>query len=335
MVSSTPSARGQFAAFRPPASILNLSGDYQSDEEEFRYFKPRTLRFFDTTVESVCEVAQVPNSVCPEPISSFVYIDDFNTVEKIRFADAASHITTEKRRIRVLAAKSEAQFSNVQELACKLKMRVNCRKTQVLCMHANKNNIISSYIRTIDGDIESKQTLKILGFNFNHEPNAIFHVSGVIEKFYNKLWTLRFLRRSGMGSADLLRVYKTVILPSVEYCSEIYDSLIPQYVSDKLESVQKQAIKIIYGWGVDYGKLLEDGLLEALEKRRKDACLRFARKAVISEIFGSRWFPPNPASRDARESTRRPFLERRAKTERMRSNPLQHMIRLLNEQSSD
>ena len=113
---------------RPPASLLNLSGDYQSDEEEFRFFRPRALRFFDTTIENVGEVAQVPNSVCPEPISSYVYIDDFNTIEKIRFKDAASHITTEKRRIRVHAAKSELQFMNVQNLAQELKMRVNCKK---------------------------------------------------------------------------------------------------------------------------------------------------------------------------------------------------------------
>ena len=31
---STPSARGQFASFRPPECLLNLSGDYQSDEED-------------------------------------------------------------------------------------------------------------------------------------------------------------------------------------------------------------------------------------------------------------------------------------------------------------
>ena len=30
---STPTTRGQFAAFRPPACLLNLSGDFESDDD--------------------------------------------------------------------------------------------------------------------------------------------------------------------------------------------------------------------------------------------------------------------------------------------------------------
>ena len=138
-----------------------------------------------------------------------------------------------------------------------------------------------------------------------------------------------------MSGLDLLKVHKSIIIPSVEYCSEIYDSLIPGYIAERLESVQKQAMKIIFGWGVDYMQLINDGVISTLATRRKEACLRFAIKASSTDRFGKRWFPPNPASRDVRESTRRPFLEKRAKTERMKNNPLQHMIRLLNEQSSE
>ena len=54
----------------------------------------------------------------------------------------------------------------------------------------------------------NKQSLKILGFNSNNRPDASHHVSLVIEKFYARLWTLRFLKRSGMTKDDLLKVYK-------------------------------------------------------------------------------------------------------------------------------
>ena len=208
------------------------------------------------------------------------------------------------------------------------------KKTQVLCIHDNKFNNITSYIRANDEDINSTEHLKILGFFFDRNPNATYHVTQVIGKFYNKLWTLRFLKKSGMSPDNLLKVYKSVLLPSVEYCSVVYGSLIPDYLSKKLEQVQKQAVKIMFGWGVDYGKLLEDGIIEALEDRRRKDTLKFANKALMDPRFGERWFPRNEVNREARESTRRPFKEKMARTERTKNNPIEYMIRLLNEQSS-
>ena len=137
-----------------------------------------------------------------------------------------------------------------------------------------------------------------------------------------------------MDEKDLFKVYITIIRPSVEYCSEVYDSLIPGYVSDRLESVQKQACKIIFGWGVDYNKLVEDGTVQTLASRRRQACINFAMKTLALPKFGDRWFPRNMVTRDARETTRRVFKERKMKSERARSNPIDHMIRLLNEQMS-
>ena len=38
---STPTARGQFANFAPPRSLMDLSGEYQSDEDDFQFFRIR------------------------------------------------------------------------------------------------------------------------------------------------------------------------------------------------------------------------------------------------------------------------------------------------------
>ena len=229
------------------------------------------------------------HSSCTVHKEVFVYIDDFNTIEKVRIREAESHTTTRKRVLNILAKKSEKQFANVEEMATDIQMRVNSKKTQLLCIHDNKFNEINSYIRTRTDNINSGSTLKILGFNFNNNPSATHHVLGVIQNFYNKLWTLRFLKRSGLARADLIKVYYTIILPSVEYCSIVYGPLIPGYVSDRLEAVQKKAMKIVYGNGVDYNGMLENGSLVSLKKRREDKSLRFAQKAAMSERFG-KWF---------------------------------------------
>ena len=144
MASSTPSVRGQFASFRPPACLLNLSGEYQSDEDgDFQFFRARNRLDFDTSSEADSESAfSVPDTVCAKEFVTFVYIDDFNAVEKVKYTEAVSHITTGKRRILVLARKSEMLFSNISQLATSINMRVNSRKTQMLLTHASKDSHI-------------------------------------------------------------------------------------------------------------------------------------------------------------------------------------------------
>ena len=250
------------------------------------------------------------------------------------FGRTKSHLTTRRREIKALAAKSEQQFLRVKGLADTIGMRVNEQKTQILCIHGNPNSNIRSYIRTEEEEIVSADTLKILGFSFSNKPDATHHVTELVHKFYNKLWTLRFLKRNGMDRAGLLKIYFSVLRPAVEYCSTVYHSSIPQYMSDRLERLQKQAIRIIYGPGVDYNRLVSSGVLETLEERRTKACIRFANRAVLNPRFGDRWFPRNPAQREARNTTRRVYDERKCRTERARRNPLLYMTRLLNEQET-
>ena len=213
----------------------------------------------------------------------------------------------------------------IQELASNVKMKVNERKTQMLCINASKFNEITSYIRTKEGKISSTDRLKILGFTFDNNPTANCHV----EKFYCKLWMLRFLKQNGMRKHELLKVYKSIILPSVEYCSIVYNSLIPQYLEEKLELMQKRAMKIIYGYGIDYEELMVVKSIETLKARRAQSSLRFALKNKDTERF-KKWFPLSQTERVVRQSTHRKYLEKQAKTERTKNNPIQCMIRLLN-----
>ena len=94
-------------------------------------------------------------------------------------------------------------------------------------------------------------------------------------------------------------------------------------------------MKIIFGWGVNYGELLKNGVIESLYSRRETNCLKFARKAAKDVRFGHRWFPRVENERSVRPTTRKIFAERRYKTERGRSNPLEFMVRLLNEHGEE
>ena len=131
----------------------------------------------------------------------------------------------------------------------------------------------------------------------------------------------------------MMKIYKVVIRSAIEYCSIVYHSLIPGYLAERLELLQKQAMKIIYGSGLDYRRLVESGRIETLESRREAACLKFALKNCQTERFGKKWFPLNGNEREVRSTTRRKYEEKNCRTERALNNPLQYMIRLLNKEA--
>ena len=142
---STPTTRGQFVSFRPP----------------------RCLEFDTSSEDSLA----IPNTLCREPVVKIVYIDDYNSIEKVRISEAQSHISVHKRKVKILAQKSETIFKNVKTLANEVNMKVNASKTQLLCIHSNANSIITSYIRDGNMEINSSDSLKILGFHFGTDPN--------------------------------------------------------------------------------------------------------------------------------------------------------------------
>ena len=135
-----------------------------------------------------------------------------------------------------------------------------------------------------------------------------------------------------MSTEDLLKIYKVVVRSAVEYCSVVYHSLIPQYLADRLELLQKQTMRIIYGNNLDYGAMIESNKLETLASRREAACLKFAQKASDTARLGSRWFPLNTNERDVRGTTRRKYIEKNYRTERDMNNPIKYMVRLLNKE---
>ena len=336
---STPTARGQFVSFRPPSNLTNLTDNYSSgsDEESFDFFRQRRINVHDSSSsESEIErqiTINIPNSRSTKPISSVVYIDDYNAIEQVKVGGAISHITTQKQHLKVHARQSELLFERVNSLATDLNMRVNKNKTQLLCLNASKHSEITTFIRSGNDEIESSNSLKILGFNFDKNPSASHHVGIVIEKFYGKLWTLRFLKRSGLSRERLLQIYYTVILPFVEYSSVIYHSLIPDHLADKLEMVQKQALKIIYGWHLTYNEIVEQHGIESLRQRREKEILKFASKQACSSRFKS-WFPLNEEhTYNTRPANRRKYKETFTRNERMKNNPQEHMRRILNEQN--
>ena len=163
-----------------------------SEDDSIEFFRVKNRYYFDSTEsepEIDEEMIRLEYSINPKPLSTYVYIDDFNSIETVRLKNMPSHITTRKCHLKVRALKSERLFRRVNELASEIGMQVNTNKTQMLCIHPCIHNEVNTYIEDSGQTVESTEELKILGFFFDKYPSANYHITKVISKFYSKLWT--------------------------------------------------------------------------------------------------------------------------------------------------
>ena len=148
-------------------------------------------------------------------------------------------------------------------------MKVNSKKTQLLCISGRYDSDITSYINTADGRMSSGPQLKILGFTFGTKPNPEAHISKLEDKFRRKIWSIRFLKNAKLRNCELVQLYCAILRPTIEYTAPTYHAMLTEDMSERIEKLQQRVLKIIYGWNVSYRKALEQSGLTTLKERRQ------------------------------------------------------------------
>ena len=327
----------------PPLSPTNLEpDDYVSDDDGMlaTCFNAAPInRINDTEISYIASQSAIfrevgrPDRWQDKELEVKIYVDDLNVLEKACQENSISHISTNRRQLRVHAPKVEDFFERVFVAAAEMNMRVNQKKTQVLCMSAAVNDYVSAYIRPLVNnsvvETTSSDSLKIVGFTFGNRPNVSLHIQIMCDKFRCKLWGFRKLKSSGMSQKDLLTVYTSVLRPIIEFASPTYGPMLTQELANNIEQLQLRAMKIVYGSCVSYRTVLQMTELETLETRRNNAIKKFAIKTAANPRFSNKWFPKND---NVRYNVRCPkqYLELPCKSARLYNSPIFHMRRLLN-----
>ena len=319
----------------PIEDISTNSDEENCNEEEsiafFRWFKPRVIEeTFDSTTatqEQLDNFLESDWEIQPPEIKG--YIDDFNVVEKIQESNAVTHHTTEKTRSTAHAPSSELVFAKLNTGASEINMVVNPSKTQMVCISAATTKESTSYINTPEGKLRSGKELKILGFHFNDTPTINFHIEKMLAKARDRIWSLRHLKKYGMGEQDLLHFYRTFIRPILDYGVPTYHPQLTATLAAKIESLQAAAMRAIYGPLVSYDTVLTHEKIEPHHIRRAKLVEKFTLKASKNINFRRKWFPPNDLVEYGLR-TRKTYKEEQSRTQRHYKSPIQHMRRLLN-----
>ena len=260
------------------------------------------------------------------------YIDDFNAVEKIYKKNPVHLFSTTKPASAVRAIKSEILYEEVKHRADSIGMRVNSKKTQLLCISAAGRADISTFATSpTDGTMHSSKSLKILRFHFGTRPNADAQVEHMKKKFYQRLWLLRHLVKNGLPEADIMAMYNCMIRPVLEFASPAFHSLLTVTQSGELEQLQSRAFKVVYGRKISYRSALA---LWSIKVGRSENNIgdNFAKKCLKNPRF-THWFP---LSRETPYATRHKekYLVKKSRTQRHQRNSLNYMRTRMNKASS-
>ena len=264
------------------------------------------------------------------PIATVKFIDDL-TAASAAFLPASYQIFTQSKPQRIVHAKRCQDFySTVEENASRLGLSVNYKKTQLVCVSSATGSTPSSYMYLKNGDkIKSQPSIKILGFHIGASPGMGEQVAQLKRKYRSRAWVIRNLKRAGLEPVELVKMYKVLVRPVLDYMTAAYHPMLNLDQRKELERLQMTTLKTIYGYKVSYAKALEESGLSTLEERRQDFFDRFSLKLANNPDYAS-WLPK---ARFTGYDLRKELIynESFAATDRLRNSPLYAIRRRLNE----
>ena len=280
-----------------------------------------------TPLHLYCPRSHHPHGLSP-PLWADKYVDDVTAGECLFIGSATSLISTRKEVKTLHASGCEDLFMNIRSGAEAIRMRVNNSKTNLLCISLNPFCEVKSQI-DIDGNtVESGETLKMLGFTFGNNCSMSAHVNYLYKKICARTWAIRKLKKAEIDIDLILTYYKTVIQPVIEYAVQVYQHALTEEQSNKIESLHRLVLKIVYGFDVSYKRAVQRSGLKLLSERRDTICLKFARKSALNLRY-AHWFPlKNESEYNLRK--RLIYKEEYTATERGWKSPLFSMRRILN-----
>ena len=257
------------------------------------------------------------------------FVDDGMFLTKINMDSAAVTVGQpgEKPTKDKLDLQSQNLFRRVVRKAESRGMVVNNRKTKILCISDAQSYKAKSHLVDSEGNVlTSGNRMKVLGFHMDSRPSVHAHVEAMKIRMRDRVWVLRHLRVAGFTQDELATVYRTVILPVLDYCAVIYHPMLNDDQDQQVERLQAQALKSIYGYKDSYRTMREKACVTTHRARRIALCDKFAEKAAANPRFEA-WFPLR-TGRSGRHGER--YQELQARTDRLLNTPLFYYRRRLN-----
>ena len=196
--------------------------------------------------------------------------------------------------------RTQSHLEHVASRAEERGMAINTEKTGLMLVSAATSFQAKVTLELSGKMVHGSNSLKILGVTIASDLSFQEHIENISSKMRSKTWALSKLRKKGLTEEKLLRAYKCLIRPSVEYAAVAWHSMITAGQAALLERQQTQALRNIFGPSISAAKMRKRAEIETLYKRREQLVKNFAKKSLT-----------NPRSAHWFEQRKRPAYSRR------------------------
>ena len=209
-------------------------------------------------------------------------------------------------------------------------MKLNVDKTKNIIFNFSKNSQFTTDIELDGKVIETVKETKLLGTIITEKLDWNRNTEKIVKEANKRMVFLHKSAKFTCNKSDLKKIYILQIRSKLEQSAVVWHSSLTQKCKNKLERVQKSALRIILGdQYLSYRNALKALNLQSLDERRESLCLKFAKKCLQVEKFKS-LFPKRQVAHRMKKRGNEKFVLKRSFTERHKKSSIPYMQRLLN-----
>ena len=180
------------------------------------------------------------------------------------------------------------QLQHLTDFTLKNQMKINTKKTVLMTFNRCRNYDFQPEVYLDNQLLDVVETVKLLGIMISSDMKWKKNTDYILKSTYSKLWMLRRIKEVGGSIEDMLDVYCMQIRCLCEIGCAVWNGGLTKSDANRIEKVQKVALKIILGPEYrGYDEARERLGLELLSVRRQDICLKFAKSIEKSDKFAS------------------------------------------------
>ena len=271
----------------------------------------------------------------------FKFVDDKTTLEVINLLSIGmasqnikvrvpSNVLTSNLVISNDNLKTQEHLQRISEWTRKKQMKLNVAKTKNIIFNFSKNNQFTTELKLDGKVVETVNETKLLGTVITDKLDWNSNTEKIIKESNKRMVFLHRSSKFTCNKSDLKKIYIQQIRSKLEQSAVVWHSSLTQKCKNKLERVQKSALRIILGEHyLNYKNALKVLNLQSLEERRETLCLKFAKKCLQVQKFRS-MFPVKHQVHNMPKRGNDKYVIRRALTERHKNSAIPYMQRLLN-----
>ena len=172
--------------------------------------------------------------------------------------------------------------NDIHKFSIEHNMKLNPKKCKEMLINFMQNNNFALRPIVLDNNtVERVTTYKLLGIIISNDLKRNEHIHYLSKKASKRLYSLGILKKVVVNRGGIVKVYLTTITPILEYGVQVWQD-IPEFLSNKLESIKKRALHIIYPCH-SYLDTLNTTNLSSLKERRTQLCCKYIQKMSQAE----------------------------------------------------